>query len=53
MLAFVNSPFGWPGGKRALTRTLLALIPSHELYAEVFLPVRRSFSLPRNLRVSR
>jgi DNA adenine methylase len=32
----MNSPFAWPGGKRALTRTLLSLIPKHEMYVEVF-----------------
>ncbi len=36
MLASMNSPFAWPGGKRALTRTLLSLIPEHEMYVEVF-----------------
>ena len=31
------APFAWPGGKRALTKTLLSLIPSdHTLYVEVF-----------------
>ena len=32
----MNSPFPWPGGKRALQKTLLALIPKHKIYAEVF-----------------
>ncbi len=32
----MNSPFGWPGGKRALTATLLSLLPKHEIYIEVF-----------------
>jgi len=32
----MNSPFAWPGGKRNLKRTLLALIPEHEIYVEVF-----------------
>ena len=32
----MNSPFGWPGGKRALKKTLLTLIPAHDLYCEVF-----------------
>jgi DNA adenine methylase len=36
MLASMNSPFSWPGGKRALKNTLLSLMPSHEIYAEVF-----------------
>jgi DNA adenine methylase len=31
-----GSPFAWPGGKRALKKTLLALIPPHTIYAEVF-----------------
>ena len=31
-----QSPFAWPGGKRALKKTLLALIPPHRLYVEVF-----------------
>jgi DNA adenine methylase len=30
------SPFPWPGGKRALVRTLLPLIPQHRNYIEVF-----------------
>jgi DNA adenine methylase len=32
----MNSPFAWPGGKRALQKTLLSLIPEHRIYAEVF-----------------
>lgn len=32
----MNSPFPWPGGKRNLKKTLVDLIPSHELYVEVF-----------------
>jgi DNA adenine methylase len=32
----VNSPFAWPGGKRNLKKTLLSLIPEHEVYVEVF-----------------
>lgn len=32
----MNSPFPWPGGKRALQKTLLGLIPEHKIYAEVF-----------------
>lgn len=32
----MNSPFAWPGGKRLLTRTLLSLLPEHNLYCEVF-----------------
>jgi DNA adenine methylase len=32
----MNSPFAWPGGKRALKKTLLGLIPEHDIYAEVF-----------------
>ena len=32
----MNSPFPWPGGKRALKKTLLSLIPEHRIYAEVF-----------------
>jgi len=32
----MNSPFAWPGGKRNLKRTLLSLIPEHEIYVEVF-----------------
>jgi DNA adenine methylase len=32
----MNSPFAWPGGKRALKKTLLSLIPEHEIYVEVF-----------------
>ena len=32
----MNSPFAWPGGKRALKSTLLSLIPKHDIYVEVF-----------------
>jgi DNA adenine methylase len=32
----MESPFGWPGGKRNLKRTLLAAIPEHKAYVEVF-----------------
>lgn len=32
----MNSPFAWPGGKRNLKKTLLSLIPEHEVYVEVF-----------------
>jgi hypothetical protein len=32
----MNSPFPWPGGKRALKTTLLSLLPAHEIYVEVF-----------------
>lgn len=32
----MNAPFGWPGGKRNLTKTLLTLIPEHRAYVEVF-----------------
>lgn len=32
----MNSPFAWPGGKRNLKKTLLTLIPEHEIYVEVF-----------------
>jgi DNA adenine methylase len=32
----MNSPFPWPGGKRALKKTLLGMIPEHNIYAEVF-----------------
>lgn len=32
----MNSPFAWPGGKRCLKKTLLSLIPKHEIYVEVF-----------------
>jgi DNA adenine methylase len=31
-----QSPFAWPGGKHALTKTLLELIPGHRIYVEVF-----------------
>jgi DNA adenine methylase len=31
-----QSPFAWPGGKRALKKTLLGLIPEHKIYVEVF-----------------
>lgn len=30
------SPFPWPGGKRALVRTLISAIPAHRIYVEVF-----------------
>jgi DNA adenine methylase len=36
MLGTMNSPFAWPGGKRALQKTLLSLIPEHKIYSEVF-----------------
>jgi DNA adenine methylase len=32
----MNSPFAWPGGKRNLKKTLLSLIPEHDIYVEVF-----------------
>jgi DNA adenine methylase len=32
----MTSPIAWPGGKRALVRTLLPLIPAHRNYIEVF-----------------
>ena len=32
----MNALFGWPGGKRNLTKTLLERIPEHGLYVEVF-----------------
>ena len=32
----MESPFGWPGGKRNLKKLLLALIPPHQAYVEVF-----------------
>lgn len=32
----MNSPFAWPGGKRALKSTLLRLLPKHSVYVEVF-----------------
>jgi DNA adenine methylase len=31
-----QSPFAWPGGKRALKKTLLGLMPEHRIYVEVF-----------------
>ena len=35
-MASVRSPFAWPGGKRGLTSTLLARLPGHQVYVEVF-----------------
>lgn len=32
----MDAPFGWPGGKKNLRKTLLKLIPSHDAYVEVF-----------------
>jgi DNA adenine methylase len=32
----MNAPFAWPGGKKNLKRTLLALVPPHDAYVEVF-----------------
>lgn len=32
----MNSPFAWPGGKRCLVKALLARIPEHNFYVEVF-----------------
>jgi DNA adenine methylase len=36
IIAGMKSAFAWPGGKRALTPTLLKLIPEHSIYVEVF-----------------
>src|SRR5262245_1274202 len=36
LLVAMEAPFGWPGGKRNLRKTLLALIPQHKAYVEVF-----------------
>lgn len=35
-IARAESPFAWPGGKRALKGTLLTLMPPHQIYVEVF-----------------
>jgi DNA adenine methylase len=32
----LNSPIGWPGGKRRLVKRLLSLLPEHRTYAEPF-----------------
>jgi site-specific DNA-adenine methylase len=32
----VNSPIGWPGGKRRLVKRLLSLLPEHRTYVEPF-----------------
>lgn len=32
----MNAPFAWPGGKSRLLKTLLARIPQHSIYVEVF-----------------
>jgi DNA adenine methylase len=32
----MDAPFGWPGGKKNLRKTLLQLIPAHDAYVEVF-----------------
>jgi DNA adenine methylase len=32
----MESPFGWPGGKRNLKKVLLDAIPQHKAYVEVF-----------------
>jgi len=32
----MESPFGWPGGKHKLKKILLAAIPQHKAYVEVF-----------------
>jgi DNA adenine methylase len=32
----MESPFGWPGGKRNLKNTLLKALPPHRAYVEVF-----------------
>lgn len=32
----MNSPIGWPGGKRALVKRILALLPQHKTYVEPF-----------------
>jgi DNA adenine methylase len=36
ILGYMIPPFSWPGGKRALVRRLLPLIPDHRNYVEVF-----------------
>src|SRR5262249_55418006 len=32
----METPFGWPGGKRNLKKILLELMPPHKAYVEVF-----------------
>jgi DNA adenine methylase len=32
----MNSPIGWPGGKRRLVKRLLTLLPKHTIYVEPF-----------------
>jgi DNA adenine methylase len=32
----MQSPFGWPGGKQSLKKTLLRALPQHKAYVEVF-----------------
>jgi len=32
----MDAPFGWPGGKRNLRKTLIELLPAHRAYVEVF-----------------
>ena len=34
--SIMDAPFGWPGGKRNLRKTLLQLLPAHRAYVEVF-----------------
>ncbi len=33
----LKAPFGWVGGKSKLAKDIIALIPEHKLYIEVFL----------------
>ncbi|HEY2361186.1 MAG TPA: DNA adenine methylase [Candidatus Angelobacter sp.] len=32
----MNSPFGWPGGKKNLVKRILPLLPPHHIYVEPF-----------------
>ncbi|MGE4517324.1 MAG: DNA adenine methylase, partial [Arcobacteraceae bacterium] len=32
----LKAPFGWVGGKSKLAKDIVALIPEHKMYVEVF-----------------
>jgi DNA adenine methylase len=47
----MNSPFGWPGGKKCLVKKLLPLLPPHRIYVEPFCgSAKLLFAKPRSER---